>query len=129
LCWTDLALPPGSADRSRLFFLSSYGGHPDLHSFPTRRSSDLADGGRHRLRLLHHGTTQEGRGPGRLVAEHARPAIDDAALVGAVAVVKGIGGGVHAGALAVAYPIGRDVAGIANRQDRKSTRLNSSHVK
>src|SRR5205085_12393035 len=27
----------------RLFFMYSYGAHRDLHSFPTRRSSDLSD--------------------------------------------------------------------------------------
>src|SRR5438552_8848399 len=31
--------------RSPPFFFYRTGGHPDLHSFPTRRSSDLRDGG------------------------------------------------------------------------------------
>src|SRR5437763_10652078 len=60
------------------FFFTSFGAHPDLHSFPTRRSSDLD------------------------LAVH--PARD----------------GAHRPALQIRRPV--DVG-----QDRKSTRLNSSH--
>src|SRR5947209_15530937 len=66
-----------------LFFSSSHGGHPDLHSFPTRRSSDL------RLTL--------GHAPGHRQRIHTEPV--------------------------------RFAAHVALRlQDRKSTRLNSSHA-
>src|SRR5688572_31074171 len=43
----SLTSPPITPPRSQLlpmplsFFFQSYGAHPDLHSFPTRRSSDL----------------------------------------------------------------------------------------
>src|SRR5690606_39804385 len=73
-----------------------YGHHRDLHSFPTRRSSDL-------------------RGPGERVG---RPKI-------VVPVVRG--GGATVGVTAeggMAVSVRRPLAG-----DRKSTRLNSSHVK
>src|SRR5207302_11211792 len=82
-----------------LFFFSSSGDHRDLHSFPTRRSSDL-DGDRpdaaqddRRRRRRHGGWLRDGRDqPDR----PERPA--------------------------------RAVPAQAGR-DRKSTRLNSSHVK
>src|SRR5436305_4599844 len=35
--------------RSLFFFFSSYGHHRDLHSFPTRRSSDLIQTGAERM--------------------------------------------------------------------------------
>src|SRR5690349_21972188 len=68
------------------FFFSCYGDHRDLHSFPTRRSSDLEK--LEQLRALEHGMRI---GVARLT--HAvLPGIDTA------------------------------------EEDRKSTRLNSSHV-
>src|SRR5690349_24720636 len=84
-------MPRASAASLRDAFLSSSdGGHRDLHSFPTRRSSDLGGYGlQDLLILLAHG----GAGAGGLQG------------------VMGDGGGLHVG-------IG----------DRKSTRLNSSHV-
>src|SRR5437660_3035270 len=72
------------------FFFSAYVCPRHLHSFPTRRSSDLAGGDR-RLRRAHVPT---GRGP-----EGAR--------------LRGLGCAERAGDA---------------RKDRKSTRLNSSHV-
>src|SRR5690348_18454562 len=52
--------PMPSTDFDNDFFFYCYGDHPDLHSFPTRRSSDLggqvavrrgpADGDQHRVR-------------------------------------------------------------------------------
>src|SRR5690349_22959459 len=67
------------------FLLSCYGDHRDLHSFPTRRSSDLCD------RLL---------ACGRIERQHP----------GAV----------------LAQPV--EKTAVAEHEDRKSTRLNSSHV-
>src|SRR5437868_14031687 len=65
------------------FFFYCYADHRDLHSFPTRRSSDLP-------RVRH-----DCDGPGRTVAGGDWPS---------------------------------SVLGAASRPDRKSTRLNSSHV-
>src|SRR5690606_41039766 len=85
--------------------------HPDLHSFPTRRSSDLPGTGR-----PHH---RRDRGSGQL--RHSR--------------VGGDGGGTktalrgrHPGPqLHPRTPRSREQRGAVT--DRKSTRLNSSHVK
>src|SRR5690606_42090345 len=85
---------------SSRFFLSLYGAHRDLHSFPTRRSSDLVgftlriDGG---LRFV-------GFGSFRLLFEFVRILKGELRSIGIL--------------------VERDVA-----LDRKSTRLNSSHVK
>src|SRR5205814_10435112 len=72
-----------------IFFLQCSAHPPDLHSFPTRRSSDLRGGGLRRC------------GPPR-GAQHAPPR----------------------------RPTRRRANGAlqARRQDRKSTRLNSSHL-
>src|SRR5438034_8811187 len=85
-------------------FLSSYSTLRTLHSFPTRRSSDLSqaarEGQRQVVDLLRRG------------AEDARPALCHRAL----------GGGRPVGA---GLPRGR----LPRRGgDRKSTRLNSSHT-
>src|SRR5690606_41926573 len=84
----------GSIFSETLFFFYQYGDHQDLHSFPTRRSSDLAGI----------------RGPGLKVALmlrfHHRNIYPDRNLYR-----------VHHAHL------------IGISQDRKSTRLNSSHVK
>src|SRR5690242_21517734 len=77
-----------------IFFFQRYGAHRDLHSFPTRRSSDLAE-------LLHD-----------RVREIAGRALD---LV--VPLRKGLRGSVA-----------EEVLLVAARVDRKSTRLNSSHM-
>src|SRR5207249_10444730 len=92
--------------------------HPALHSFPTRRSSDLRHG--------------EGRRPvaRRLLANRkASEPPDRFAKVGPE-LLTAIG---EARASpregAVAQEIGEEFdAGLSQRPDRKSTRLNSSHV-
>src|SRR5437762_7216442 len=73
------------------FFFQCYGDHRDLHSFPTRRSSDL---------VVHGGEVVGGERIEQFV-------LGDGA------------GGDHAGDVALDQP--------QHRQDRKSTRLNSSH--
>src|SRR5699024_12556046 len=70
-----------------LFFFYSYGHHRDLHSFPTRRSSDLADLEVHRGLLAPGAAAVPGRDGLRAGRDHRLPG-----------------------------------------SDRKSTRLNSSHV-
>src|SRR5205814_9260667 len=82
---------------SHLFFLSPNRAHPDLHSFPTRRSSDLAGPGESRIEIV--------------AAVH----VDRAGLDLAADAL---------GCIHVARP---DRGGQAVR-DRKSTRLNSSHL-
>src|SRR5438034_8202177 len=74
-----------------LFFLYC-GDHPDLHSFPTRRSSDLGPGPQGRRAAVGVGVPEPRAGPRRNPAGRGRPGT------------------------------GRRV------QDRKSTRLNSSHT-
>src|SRR5207249_8682772 len=79
-----------------IFFFSRRLGHRTLHSFPTRRSSDLGD------RLLRAGQ-----------------AVPQLAL------------GLHRGRRfldTVPHLSHAPAAGEAGRRDRKSTRLNSSHV-
>src|SRR5690606_41394776 len=85
---------------SRLFFSASSRHHPDLHSFPTRRSSDLRPGTAvHReQRGLHRPAVHRQRDPLLGQPRHPRRRIDRPDPDGAPA-------------------------------DRKSTRLNSSHVK
>src|SRR5690606_40061228 len=83
----------------------------DPHSFPTRRSSDLA-----RLMGDERGKPQQLVG---LVGERLRPLPLAAALVDAQLQVHEIAG----------LLIDHGIAGGHAFQDRKSTRLNSSHVK
>src|SRR6266513_4139448 len=45
---------PTNSNMQRLFFFLRYGDHRDLHSFPTRRSSDLET----LARAIHHAHTQ-----------------------------------------------------------------------
>src|SRR5207302_11287005 len=85
-------------------FFSSYRAHRDLHSFPTRRSSDL----RRHHRRRHRGLQR------RLPPRQAR-------LQGRAAA--------RAAAADVRNHLARRGPGGSARQDRKSTRLNSSHVK
>src|SRR5690349_24308577 len=71
-------LPTQSRPSSSSFFFSRCGAHRDLHSFPTRRSSDL---GRDRLHRLHtvsgprirhgsrHGTREVGVRAGRILGD------------------------------------------------------------
>src|SRR5690606_41802868 len=75
-----LSVIPADVFTPAIVFFYCFGDHHDLHSFPTRRSSDLA------------------------------PSDDDGVDA------------VRRGALHV-------VAAVTHHQDRKSTRLNSSHVK
>src|SRR5699024_11706938 len=85
---------------------------PDLHSFPTRRSSDLHGGHIH----------QRGLGAVGLVGQAA-----DAAHLAGLSAERGL----HRRA---AHLVGFGDVGAAGQvgsaplQDRKSTRLNSSHV-
>src|SRR5262245_65631179 len=73
-------------------FLSSYSDHPDLHSFPTRRSSDLQDDAlSNAVAAFHH--------------NWALGDVDD----------------LH-------FHFIRRAAVVRIEQDRKSTRLNSSHL-
>src|SRR5699024_12786219 len=85
-----------SVSLSLFLFLYSSRDHRDLHSFPTRRSSDL----RRRLRIRPCRPRPNSRGRGR--ASPPRPASSPTFRV-------------------------RVRGGLA-RPDRKSTRLNSSHV-
>src|SRR3712207_8551887 len=87
-----------------LFFFKSYGAHRDLHSFPTRRSSDLGSDPEKVARAL------LGRGP--QVAQLSLP-------------VRG------SGFIACRSPPVAHVASWSSTRvevDRKSTRLNSSHA-
>src|SRR5690242_21576070 len=80
---------------SCLFFFNCYGHHRDLHSFPTRRSSDLCESPQQReadLRAL------QGRQARRRDSHHLQ-----------------------------AQSQAQAASGLST-QDRKSTRLNSSHM-
>src|SRR5690606_41209195 len=82
---------------------------PPLHSFPTRRSSDLAEGYHHpELRPPRGGGRADG--PGRQGPRGGGPP------------AQGRGGGAQPCRL-------HGPPGGETRRDRKSTRLNSSHVK
>src|SRR5690606_41699694 len=96
---SDAPLPPLSSAllRTLLVFRYCYGAHRDLHSFPTRRSSDLP------VHLVGHSL---GGKVAMLVALRHPELLDRLVVV--------------------------DIAPTASRsvgEDRKSTRLNSSHVK
>src|SRR5439155_15052486 len=95
----------------RLLF-SPYATYPALHSFPTRRSSDLLGPvGRQGLVVVR---------PGRVRVERQLE------LVGPAEVETGLGEGVVP-RLGAGVALGQ-VGGEAWDEDRKSTRLNSSHV-
>src|SRR5690606_39390852 len=89
------------SDTISVFFLYGAARHRDLHSFPTRRSSDLPTEG-----------LGEWASARRLLGFGRAPRI-----------VR-VGEAWHVGALLIA-----DDAVYATGEDRKSTRLNSSHVK
>src|SRR5207302_10525136 len=97
--------------------------HPDLHSFPTRRSSDLApDAGE---LPADAGGVDDGQQPGAVAGGVFGEAL------GEVGGPAGVVAGVAVGSVEVQQV---DDAGVrADRGggagDRKSTRLNSSHVK
>src|SRR5207253_11497865 len=92
-----LSRPQGST----LFFFYSSGDHPDLHSFPTRRSSDLRDPG------PGVGADRVGGGDGAVTGHLV--VVDEDPL-----------------AALLLPPVHRDL--VRHPADRKSTRLNSSHV-
>src|SRR5207249_8995976 len=90
-----------------------------LDSFPTRRSSDLADGG------------GEGRSVGIVGGHRAEvPAVGGllVAEVERLVVEGGLADGSNGGCCAVQLHPGGDGVAAGGVQDRKSTRLNSSHV-
>src|SRR5690606_41892263 len=94
----------------------SHGAHRDLHSSPTRRSSDLAGVGEHPVAQRQPERRGERPGAADLQLERTGPAVEGLGQL--VEVLAPPGGG----ALGVA-------AGAVDEPDRKSTRLNSSHVK
>src|SRR5690606_39623522 len=93
---------------------------PAPHSFPTRRSSDLVDFTHHKMKARRQvGDTENGGCPGaqRCGSPHGRFKIEH-----------------QAGAKLASQEIvpdleGRKLLPLARGLDRKSTRLNSSHVK
>src|SRR5690606_41552295 len=89
------------------------GDHRHLHSFPTRRSSDLPDGDKL------DGADAAGERVGVGVVDVN---IEHVASLAAVAIK-------HHDAVTVCSPNHLDDDGIGIVLDRKSTRLNSSHVK
>src|SRR5690606_39955044 len=93
-----------SATSTFFFFMSRPGASRDLHSFPTRRSSDLCTGGNRR-----------GAHPGR----RRSPASTRR---------EGLRGPWSRGIPTKRQPSQRRAARGRRRRDRKSTRLNSSHV-
>src|SRR5207247_11155276 len=95
--------PVSLASRRHSLFFFSYLAHRELHSFPTRRSSDL-------LRLV-EGVAARREAAGRPVDEVHVPEHVIHRLRGAN--VRG--------------PLADDQRHLRLAQDRKSTRLNSSH--
>src|SRR5207249_10893129 len=95
------------------FFFSSSRRHPPLHSFPTRRSSDLPDDSRLAMMQLAHGVEQ--MGDVRRAGFHRQPHL----LAGGVRVADRDGDATLAD---------RGDERDGEEIDRKSTRLNSSHV-
>src|SRR5690606_42136371 len=91
------ALSPSARSRLRRCYLYCYGARRDLHSFPTRRSSDLRDA------VCRPQITQHDVQP---FPPHISRAVQDT--------------------FQPARPCGHFACG---HKDRKSTRLNSSHVK
>src|SRR5207244_6415977 len=91
--------------------------HPERHSFPTRRSSDLGDRQQHRAarQLLSQQTL--GFAPPREPPGEARCFPEDAG---------GIAERETSAAVSDSKPVARTRRRILSR-DRKSTRLNSSH--
>src|SRR5207248_10557971 len=88
-----------------LFFFSASAPHPHLHSFPTRRSSDL--GGLRAVAFPAPGLSAALTGPGRLPysVDEPEPVLSPLPTT-------------------LSSSRARDAA---RRRDRKSTRLNSSH--
>src|SRR5204862_6917588 len=96
------------------FSFYAYGDHRDLHSFPTRRSSDLLKG-------KVTGITRLSRKAKLLMS-----LVGVAAVIGIVASIMTVGDDQSASANG-ASPGAADST-KAKEVDRKSTRLNSSHV-
>src|SRR5207253_10962446 len=95
------------------FFFTSYADPRDLHSFPTRRSSDLEDLLREEV-FLHRAEELLRILEVLLPLEHLPEPGEALPVVGTE----------RAGLLVA--PVGRDA--VLGHPDRKSTRLNSSHV-
>src|SRR5690606_41954497 len=83
-----------------LFFLHGYADHRDLHSFPTRRSSDLPPTAIQARRVRRRFRVSSSRRPRSPSAQ-----------------------------VRTAGPASRPASPPGSAEDRKSTRLNSSHVK
>src|SRR5690349_24256608 len=83
--------------RSTLYFFKRSGDHPYLHSFPTRRSSDLE-----RVGLTAGAIERQHQLARESFAERVRRE--------------------------VLLQLGDELGALPQREDRKSTRLNSSHV-
>src|SRR5207302_7340225 len=95
------------------YFLYRYAPYPDLHSFPTRRSSDLALMGYKKAILLPLRPPQEQTYPfGLCRALYAHTASASPILL-----------------VGMEYSYSSSPWGRVSSGDRKSTRLNSSHVK
>src|SRR5690606_41445091 len=92
-----------------LFLFYFFSAHLDLHSFPTRRSSDLA---RAAIDAAGGEVLLTARSEGFFIG---RPDLEET--------VRRLQAFAEAGADCLYAP------GIRSEQDRKSTRLNSSHVK
>src|SRR5205807_5847836 len=109
-----LAFPSRLRARLLFFFFYGAGAHRDLHSFPTRRSSDLAV-----VDAACAGKADAALGQlcARELVGAGADRLDEAELLGTVenAVMPQPGDHQHIG---LAYPL----------LDRKSTRLNSSHL-
>src|SRR5690606_40791604 len=93
---------------ARVLCCHRYAEHPDLHSFPTRRSSDLSGS------PLENIARQSGLPPGACPPKAVRT----------LAFSRATSFGVQPQRTSLAHP-----ATTPGGTDRKSTRLNSSHVK
>src|SRR5206468_12562802 len=89
----------------RFFFFSCYGHHRDLHSFPTRRSSDLTELSERAIRRY----AQRGKPSVTFERQRRREGL----MLVRTVTYRG-------------FVLDRDVEPLPN-PDRKSTRLNSSH--
>src|SRR5690606_41453346 len=97
-------------------FLNTYSDHRHLHPFPTRRSSDLAPVGDRDL----------------VVATDVGDAHEEDGSAYRLTRLDPVAGEVRWSTPVTAFPGGLHVAGgtiVVSSRDRKSTRLNSSHVK
>src|SRR5690606_41997473 len=88
-----------------LFFCACYAAHPALHSSPTRRSSDLS------------------------VTRSPWPLDCIGAHMGQQLLVNALCGAAECKLSQSSQIAGREIVANGNLTDRKSTRLNSSHVK